>query len=52
MSSPEQPAPPPTSQLAGLTREQKLHLLHDELKQLHAQLEYLRLMMKLRQQGA
>ncbi|MFO1220970.1 MAG: hypothetical protein U1E89_21620 [Burkholderiaceae bacterium] len=52
MPHPEPPAPAPAPQIAGLSREQKLHQLHEELKALHAQLEYLRLMMKLRQAKA
>jgi hypothetical protein len=48
MSQPEPPQTPPSPSLQGLTREQKMALLHDELVKLNAQLEYLRLMLKLR----
>jgi hypothetical protein len=48
MSQPESPETPPPHSLQGLTREQKMALLHDELIKLNAQLEYLRLMLKLR----
>jgi hypothetical protein len=44
-----QPTPQPRPEpLDGLTREQKMQLLHDELVRLNAQLEYLRLMLRLR----
>ena len=42
------PQPCRTPSLQGLTREQKRALLHEELIKLNAQLEYLRLMLKLR----
>jgi len=48
MSQPESPQTPPSTSLQGLTREQKMSMLHDELLKLNAQLEYLRLMLKLR----
>jgi hypothetical protein len=49
MSQPEPPQTPPSSHsLQGLTREEKMALLHEELIKLNAQLEYLRLMLKLR----
>jgi hypothetical protein len=48
MSRPEAPQTPPSPSLQGLTREQKMALLHEELIKLNAQLEYLRLMLKLR----
>jgi hypothetical protein len=48
MSQPEPPQTPPSPSLQGLTREQKMALLHEELLKLNAQLEYLRLMLKLR----
>jgi hypothetical protein len=48
MSQPEPPETPPSPSLDGLTREQKMALLHEELIKLNAQLEYLRLMLKLR----
>jgi hypothetical protein len=48
MSQPESPETPPSPSLEGLTREQKMALLHEELIKLNAQLEYLRLMLKLR----
>jgi hypothetical protein len=48
MSQPESPQTPPSPSLQGLTREQKMALLHEELLKLNAQLEYLRLMLKLR----
>lgn len=51
MPPPDPPAPPPKSSPAALTPEQRLQLLHDELnelKALNARLEFLRLMLKLR----
>lgn len=49
MSQPDPPETPPQQQnQQALTREQKMALLHDELIKLNAQLEYLRLMLKLR----
>jgi hypothetical protein len=48
MSQPEPPQTPQPPSLQGLTREQKMALLHEELLKLNAQLEYLRLMLKLR----
>jgi hypothetical protein len=48
MSQPEPSETPPSPGLEGLTREQKMALLHEELVKLNAQLEYLRLMLKLR----
>ena len=48
MSQPEPPQTPPSPSLQGLTREQKMAMLHEELLKLNAQLEYLRLMLKLR----
>jgi hypothetical protein len=48
MSQPESPKTPPSPSLQGLTREQKMAMLHEELLKLNAQLEYLRLMLKLR----
>lgn len=48
MSQPDTPAPQPEPSRKALTREQKMQLLHDELKELNAQLEFLRLMLKLR----
>ncbi|HTP74671.1 MAG TPA: hypothetical protein VML58_20855 [Burkholderiaceae bacterium] len=48
MSRPEPPAPSPPERSAPLTREQKMQLLHDELVRLNAQLEFLRLMLRLR----
>ena len=48
MTQPEPPETPPSPSLEGLTREQKMALLHEELIKLNAQLEYLRLMLKLR----
>ena len=48
MSQPESPQTPPSQGLQGLTREQKMAMLQDELLKLNAQLEYLRLMLKLR----
>jgi hypothetical protein len=51
MSHPEQPIPQPAPQLDSLTREQRLRELHDELLKLNAQLECLRLLMKLRLRG-
>lgn len=47
--SDEQPsAPNHPSGSAPLSREQRMQLLHDELIKLNAQLEYLRLMLRLR----
>jgi len=43
---PPAPSQPPGS--AALSREQKMQLLHEELIKLNAQLEYLRLMLRLR----
>jgi hypothetical protein len=40
--------PKPPSSPDALTREQKMQLLHEELLKLNAQLEYLRLMLRLR----
>ncbi|MCC7457056.1 MAG: hypothetical protein IT390_08795 [Nitrospira sp.] len=52
MSLPETPKPKPKLSLASVqswrTAEEKLHLLQEELIKLNAQLEYLRLMLKLR----
>jgi hypothetical protein len=48
MSQPDQTPPKPPTGQANLTREEKMHLLHEELVKLNAQLEYLRLMLKLR----
>jgi hypothetical protein len=48
MSKPEQPANGQPSGYDALSREQKMQLLHDELVKLNAQLEYLRLMLRLR----
>jgi hypothetical protein len=48
MSRSEQPTPQPVPQGGRLTREQRLRELHNELLKLNAQLECLRLMMKLR----
>ncbi|HEU5293980.1 MAG TPA: hypothetical protein VFU71_04245 [Burkholderiaceae bacterium] len=42
------PAPSQPHGFAALTHEQKLQLLHEELIKLNAQLEYLRLMLRLR----
>lgn len=52
MSQPDTPNPKPKLTLPSvqswLTAEEKMHLLHEELIKLNAQLEYLRLMLKLR----
>jgi len=48
MSQKPPPAPGQPDGRAPLTREQKMQLLHDELVRLNAQLEYLRLMLRLR----
>jgi hypothetical protein len=48
MPQPEPSDTPPSPGLDGLTREQKMALLQEELVKLNAQLEYLRLMLKLR----
>jgi hypothetical protein len=53
MSEPQQPAAPnPSGDRTALTREEKMQLLHDELLRLNAQLEYLRLMLRLRRPQA
>jgi hypothetical protein len=38
---------PPQRSASGQTREQKLQLLYEELTKLNAQLEYLKLMLKI-----
>ncbi|HEX6018759.1 MAG TPA: hypothetical protein VFZ28_11715 [Burkholderiaceae bacterium] len=48
MSQPAPPAPGQPEGHAPLTREQKIQQLHEELVKLNAQLEYLRLMLRLR----
>jgi len=48
MSPPAPPAPSQPEGHAPLTREQKIQQLHEELVKLNAQLEYLRLMLRLR----
>lgn len=48
MSHTPPPAPSQPDGRAPLTREQKMQLLHEELIKLNAQLEYLRLMLRLR----
>jgi hypothetical protein len=48
MSQPDSPDAQQPASYQGLTREQKMALLHEELIKLNAQLEYLRLMLKLR----
>ena len=48
MSDSSPPTPGQPSAYDGLTREQKMQLLHEELVKLNAQLEYLRLMLRLR----
>jgi len=48
MPTPEPPTPIRPDSYDALSREQKMQLLHEELVKLNAQLEYLRLMLKLR----
>ena len=48
MSNPPPPDPSRRHDFAALSREQKMQLLHEELVKLNAQLEYLRLMLRLR----
>jgi len=48
MSQTDPPGAPQPESYDRLTREEKMALLHEELKRLNAQLEYLRLMLKLR----
>ena len=48
MTDPQPPAPSQPEGSAALTREQRMQLLHDELIKLNAQLEYLRLKLRLR----
>ncbi|HEY6513733.1 MAG TPA: hypothetical protein VI032_17265 [Burkholderiaceae bacterium] len=48
MSNTNPPAPHQPERPEALTREQKMQMLHDELVKLNAQLEYLRLMLRLR----
>ena len=48
MPNPESPTPSQPGGSAELTRAQKMQLLHEELVKLNAQLEYLRLMLRLR----
>jgi len=48
MSHNPPPAPSQPDDHAPLTREQRMQLLHEELIKLNAQLEYLRLMLRLR----
>ena len=48
MSHTPPPAPRQSDGQQPLTREQKMQMLHDELVKLNAQLEYLRLMLRLR----
>jgi hypothetical protein len=48
MSDTQPPTPSRRDDQGALSREQKMQLLHDELVKLNAQLEYLRLMLRLR----
>ena len=48
MSDSTPPGPSQPNVFAPLSREQKMQLLHEELVKLNAQLEYLRLMLRLR----
>jgi hypothetical protein len=48
MSNTQPPAPSQPDGFDALSREQKMQLLHEELIKLNAQLEYLRLMLRLR----
>jgi hypothetical protein len=48
MTDPQPPAPSQPDGSPAPTREQRMQLLHDELIKLNAQLEYLRLMLRLR----
>lgn len=52
MSNKPPPDPQRPERSDSLTREQKMQLLHDELIKLNAQLEYLRLMLRLRKPKA
>jgi hypothetical protein len=52
MPDPQPPAPRRPDGAAALTREQKMQLLHEELIKLNTQLEYLRLMLRLRRPKA
>ena len=52
MSDSQAPTPGQPNAYEGLSREQKMQLLHDELLRLNAQLEYLRLMLRLRRPQA
>jgi hypothetical protein len=52
MPNSQPPAPGQPSGYDALSREQKMQLLHDELVKLNAQLEYLRLMLRLRARKA
>jgi hypothetical protein len=48
MSDIPPPSPNQPNGLPSLSREQRMQLLHEELVKLNAQLEYLRLMLRLR----
>ncbi len=52
MSDTPPPAPSRRDDPRSLSREEKMQLLHEELVKLNAQLEYLRLMLRLRARKA
>jgi len=52
MSENQPPDPSQPDGSGALTHEQKMQLLHEELIKLNAQLEYLRLMLRLRPRKA
>lgn len=52
MSDTPPPAPSRRDDPRPLSREEKMQLLHEELVKLNAQLEYLRLMLRLRARKA
>ena len=52
MSNTPPPEPSRRQDSSALSREQRMQLLHEELVKLNAQLEYLRLMLRLRTRQA
>jgi hypothetical protein len=52
MSNTPPPEPSRRQDFSALSREQRMQLLHEELVKLNAQLEYLRLMLRLRTRQA
>jgi hypothetical protein len=52
MSNTPTPKPSRRNDQAALSREQRMQLLHEELVKLNTQLEYLRLMLRLRARQA